>query len=123
MVLKEETTTFKLGANIKARFISNLRRPNAGIPVSHFRIDHWGHVFPALRKGQWGAKVDLKHAYFHIPLSEKFARYTGFSFDDTIFRFEAMPFGVNVAPQVFTDFVKVLLKDWRFPRVSRFMAI
>ena len=70
-------------------------------------------MFPALRKGQWGAKVDLKHAYFHIPLSEKFARYTGFSFDDTILRFEAMPFGVNVAPQVFTDFVKVLLKHWR----------
>ena len=33
--------------------------------------------------------------------------------DDTIFNFHAMPFGVNVAPQVFTDFVKVLLVHWR----------
>ena len=32
-------------------------------------------MFPALRKGQLGAKVDLKHAYFPILLSEKFARY------------------------------------------------
>ena len=102
MVVKEETTAF--GANIKARFISNLRSPNTGIPVSHFCTDHWGHVFPAPRKGQWGAKVDLKHAYFHIPLSEHFARYTRFSFDDTIFRFEATPFGVNVAPQDFYRF-------------------
>ena len=86
IVLKEETTI--LGAKIKARFISNLRRPNSRIPVFHFRVDHWGHVFPAVRKGQWGAKVDLKHAYFHVPLSDKFARYTGFSFDDTIFRFD-----------------------------------
>ena len=77
-----------------------------------FPIFAWGHVFSALRKGQWGAKVDLKHTYFHIPLSEKFEHYIGFSFADGIFRFEAMPFGVNVAPQVFTHFVKVLLKHW-----------
>ena len=101
VVLKVESTA--LGAKIKGRFISNLRKPDAGIPISHFRMDHWGHVFPALRKGQRGAKVDLKHAYFHIPLNERFVRYTGFSFDDMIFRFEAMPFGVNVAPQAFTD--------------------
>ena len=37
VVLKEETTT--LGAKIKAGSISNLRKPNTGIPISHFRMD------------------------------------------------------------------------------------
>ena len=81
-------------------------------------MDDWQHAFPALCKGQWGEKVDLKHAYFHIPLSEKFARYTRFPFDDAILGFEAMPFGVNVAPQVFTDFVKVLFKPWRYQGIT-----
>ena len=56
--------------------------------------------------------MHLKHAYFHIPMSQKFARYTRFSFQDNIFRFETMPFGVNVVLQVFTTFVTILLKHW-----------
>ena len=52
----------------KGRFVVNLKRPNSFLHTKHFKLDHWGNVFPFLRPGQWGAKIDLKHAYFHSPL-------------------------------------------------------
>ena len=75
----------------KGRFVVNLKKPNAFLHTKHFKLDHWGNVFPFLCRGQWGAKIDLKHAYFHVPLSENFPKYVGICVDGSYYKFTTCP--------------------------------
>ena len=107
----------------KGRFVVNLKRPNSFLQTKHFTLDHWGNVFPFLRRGQWGAKIDLKHAYFHIPLSENFQKYVGICVDGSFYKFTALPFGLNIAPQVFMLFMRPLIRLWRSQGIMVFVYL
>ena len=82
--------------SIKRRFITNMRPINKFIACSPFKLDHWGIVFPMLRKGMYAAKVDLSHAYFHIPLSSNVARYIGVEVDGSCYRFRSQCLTPNI---------------------------
>ena len=82
----------------KLRFITNARVLNCFIPVRHFRLDHWGEVFPQLRKGMWACKIDLSNAYFHLPVSSHMQPFLGHRIGDECFVFTGMPFGIHLAP-------------------------
>ena len=99
--------------SIKRRFIANMRPINKFIACSPFKFDHWGIVFPMLRKGMHAAKVDLSHAYFHVPLLSNFARYVGVEVDGSCYHFRGLPFGLNASPQIFGSFMRVLSRLWR----------
>ena len=43
--------------------------------TTHFKMDHLGQIFPFLRKNMWACKIDLKHAYFHLPLGDNLKPY------------------------------------------------
>ena len=53
------------------------------------------------------ASLDISEAYTHIPIRRNLHRYLAFSFNNQLYFFRALPFGLNVAPFIFT---KVL--DW-----------
>ena len=57
------------GDGIKSRLIADCRQLNQFLETKHFKLDHCKQIFPALRKGMWACKVDLKHAYFHLRLA------------------------------------------------------
>ena len=57
-----------------------------------------------LQVGQWTTSLDLKDAYFHIPMApsvHKLLRFQG-----KLYQFVAMPFGLATAPREFTTLVK-----------------
>ena len=56
------------------------------------------------------AKVDLKDAYFMIPIREK---DRAFSFEDQTYRFKCLPFGLACAPWVFTKTLKPIAAQLR----------
>ena len=97
----------------KTRLISDCRALNKFLQPPHFRLDNWGEIFPFLRKGMWGAKVDLKHAYFHLQNSPKLKPYMRINIGKDIFQFDSAVFGLNVLPQLFMMVMKVLGKRWR----------
>ena len=43
-------------------------------------------------------KIDLKNAFFNIPLNEKARHITTFNFNGNYYRFRKMPFGLSIAP-------------------------
>ena len=61
----------------------------------------------------WGAKVDLKHAYFHLANSQKLLPYMRINIGEEIYQFTAAVFGLNVLPKLFMSVMKVLQKMWR----------
>ena len=66
-------------------------------------------VTHALHKGDWGVSVDLKDAYFHVPIHRKSRRLLRFAVEGSdgvrAFQFRALPFGLTSAPRVFTKVI------------------
>ena len=46
--------------------------------------------------------LDMKDAYFHVPIHHQSRRYLRITFNGKVFQFKAMCFGLSTAPQVFT---------------------
>ena len=105
------------GEGEKCRLIADCRQINRCMETKHFRLEHWQKIFPALRKGMYACKVDLKHAYFHLGLAPELRPYVRINVGDRIFEFQAACFGLNQLPQLGMSVMKVFQKMWR-QRVS-----
>ena len=66
-------------------------------------------VTHVLHKGDWVVSVDLKDAYFHVPIHRKSRRLMRFAVEGSdrvrAFQFRALPFGLTSAPRVFTKVI------------------
>ena len=72
------------------------------IQCPSFKMETNGSVLKALQKGQWLTILDLKDAYFHIPIHPSYRQYLRFCHEAVVWQFRALPFGLTTAPQVFT---------------------
>ena len=97
----------------KLRLISDCREINAYFNTQKFKLDHLQHIYPILKPGMWGAKIDLKHAYFHLPLHPNLRQYLHLQVGDQVWEFQAAPFGLNILPQLFTRVMHTFQKKWR----------
>ena len=91
------------------RPIINLKRLNKRfIDCPHFRMDTVKDVSNMLLPGDWAASIDLKDAYFHVPIHRKSRRYLRFGWRNRIYQFRVLPFGLCLAPLIFTRITKTL---------------
>lgn len=63
-------------------------------------------VYGLLSKNCCMAKIDLKYAYFLLPVHATYRKYLRFQFQDFLYQFTCVPFGLNVAPRIFTKLMK-----------------
>ena len=68
-------------------------------------------VSSLLQEGDWTASIDLKDAYFHIPVARRFRRFLRFGWRGKLYQYLVIPFGLCVAPWLFTR-VTAPLKAW-----------
>lgn len=52
------------------------------------------------------AAIDLKDAYYSVPIAPKFKEYLCFQWDDAVYKFHALPFGLTSAPRLFMKLMK-----------------
>ena len=57
--------------------------------------------------------LDLKDAHWHIPIAKSHQKYLAFSIVQGNFCFKAMPFGLSIAPRVFTKICAVIVQELR----------
>ena len=91
----------------KFRPIINLKQMNYFIPYHHFKMEGLKDVKNILRKGDFLCKLDLKDAYFSIPLSKKSRKYVRFRWKGNLYQFLCLAFGLGPAPRIFTKLMKV----------------
>ena len=101
------------GPEVKTRLISDCRELNQYMLPKHFKLDHWQHIFPNLRRGMWAAKIDLKNAYFHLGLSNALKPYVRIQVQNQQWEFQAACFGLSTLPYLWTQTMKVLHRLWR----------
>ena len=123
-VLSPVVCHFQSGrGHIKDRLISDCRKLNQFLTPQQFRLDHLQNIFPYLRKGQWGAKIDLKDAYFHLPLGKDLRPYVHLAVGGQVWEFQAACFGLSTLPQKFMSLMRVFEKLWRKKGIQCFVYL
>ena len=59
-------------------------------------------VLSSVRKGDYAFKINLQDAYFNVPIHPSSRKYLRFDFENKVYQFQVLPFGLNTASQVFT---------------------
>ena len=75
---------------------------NQHLIVRHFKMETNISIRDSIHLSMWTTSLDLTDAYFHIPISPKFRKFLRFVWEDRVFAFKTMLFGLCTAPLVFT---------------------
>lgn len=92
------------------RPILDLRRLNKSLKHLPFRMLRVKDVLQAVEPGMWFTSVDLKDAYFHIPIAPHHRRFLQFTFQGRTYQYRVLPFGLSLSPCVFTRCMQVALE-------------
>ena len=84
------------------RTVLDVSSLNNFVRKEKFKMETTRSVLESLREGDWLFSVDMKDAYFHVPIHSSFQRYLKFCFVGRTFQFQALPFGLTSVPLVFT---------------------
>ena len=92
------------------RPVLDLSPLNAHLKHIPFRMESPSSFREALRPGDWVTSIDLKDAYFHVPIAPGSRKWLRFVWKGSPFQFRALPFGLSQAPWIFTTMVKELCR-------------
>ena len=88
------------------RPVIDLSHLNLYLDFPTFRMETTQSIRNSLQVGQWTTSLDLKDAYFHVPMATTVHKLLRFQVLGKVYQFVAMPFGLATAPREFTTLVK-----------------
>ena len=97
----------------KFRLISDCRVLNSALNPPKFRLENWKDILPQVRKGDWGVKLDIKNAYFHLENSPRLKPYLRLLIGGKLFQMEGEVFGLSTMPFDWQKLMNTFLKKWR----------
>ena len=100
------------------RPVIDLSPLNEFVQQTLFRMETPNSVLLTVRKNDFLASIDLKDAYFQIPVHPSSRKLLRFVSNDTVYQFKALCFRLSTAPQVFTR-VFVAVSSWAHARGIR----
>ena len=95
------------------RPVINLKNLNLNVAAQHFKMEGMHTLRETLKPGDWLTKVDLKDAYFNIPIAPEHQKFLRFSQENKDYQFTCLPFGLSSAPWVFTKTLRPLVGTLR----------
>lgn len=108
----------------RIRLIFNLKRLNTWLQAPpKFRMEGLLEVCRALRPHDFMAKIDLKDAYFHMGIHPQSRHLLAFRWEDQIWTYAALPFGLAHAPYVFTKLGRAILGYLRQQGIRMFLYL
>lgn len=91
------------------RTIVDMRSANKALYRDLYQMPHPETIFPKLAGARHFTKLDLKNAFFHVELHPDSREITTFMTKRGMMRFRRLPFGMNVAPEVFQRIMQEVL--------------
>jgi hypothetical protein len=82
---------------------------NQHLIVPNFKMETNRSIRGSIHLGMWTTSLDLTDGYFHIPISPKFRKFLRFVWEDGVYAFKRMPFGLSTAPLVFTRIFQAVI--------------
>ena len=68
----------------------------------------------------WAVSIDLTDAYLHVSIHPQFRKYLCFMFENQVFQFTALPFGMSLSLWIFTKLMDVIVAHLRQHAISLF---
>ena len=90
------------------RPVIDLSSLNLFIDCPSFKMETILSVLRALQQADWMTSIDLKDAYFHVPMHDSSKKFLRFGFQGRVWQFRALPFGLSTAPRIFTEMIRPL---------------
>ena len=88
------------------RTILNLKHLNHYVNYQHFKMESLNDVFKIIKRGVWMASVDLKDAFFTVPVHKLHQKFFMFEWIQKFYKFVGMPNGYSDAMRIFTKILK-----------------
>ncbi|XP_070518817.1 uncharacterized protein [Cardiocondyla obscurior] len=95
------------------RFIFNLKKLNEYLQPQHFKLEDIRSVLNLVSQGDYFCSIDLKDAYFLIPIYKNHKKFLRFRFEEKLYQFKCLPFGLCTSPYIFTKIIKPVINKLR----------
>ena len=84
------------------RLILDLTWVNLHIEYEHFKMCSIKTALEMMRPDCWLGSIDLKDAYYSVPVNEDQRRFLRFRWSEKVYQFRVLPNGLACAPRFFT---------------------
>ena len=93
------------------RLILNLRKLKDHIVYHHFKMESLQSAVQLMKPLCWMAVLDLKDAYYSVPIRTEYRKYLRFEHDGQLYEFVCLRNGLSNAPRIFTKHALARLRD------------
>ena len=88
------------------RMILNLKKLNESVKYDHFKMDTLWMVIRMMKHNCYMASVDIKDAYYSVPIADTDQKYLTFEWRGILYKFTCFPNGLALCPRKFTKLLK-----------------
>ena len=88
------------------RMILNLKKLNESLGYEKFKMECLTSALDLVSQGCYMASIDLKDAYYSVPIAQRFWRYLKFQYGGQFYSFTCLPNGLSPGPRLFTKLLK-----------------
>ena len=77
-------------------------------------------VSQGINGNNWTASLDLKDAYFHVPIHRDHWQYLHFCIESQCYQYKVLPFGLTTSPRGFTKILAPVIRAQRLQGIRAF---
>ena len=88
------------------RVIFDLKKLNESVTYHHFKMNTLETAIRLMRPGGYMTSIDLKDAYYSIPIAEEHQKYLKFIWRNQLYAFTSLPMGLTSSHRIFTNVLK-----------------
>ena len=81
------------------RLILNLKDLNEDVEFSHFKMETFADILKLVKSNCYMASLDIKDAYYTIPVAEEYQKYLKFTWKGKLYKFCVLPNGLSPCPR------------------------
>lgn len=92
-----------------SRLILNLKSLNRYVETPHFKLENIKAATVLITADSFLATVDLQDAYHLVAIHKDHRKYLRFKFENVLYEYNCLPFGLSSAPYAFTKLMKPII--------------